>query len=144
MPLKPSVPPLEMLTLEVSSVSILYLIRIWTTCWPNVNQIVWSKMYNICALWQNNRVFFLIKALTLFCKTFLSLKQLFNGNLIIFRLLSFSVPRIRLKFTPNMADPTGMKQPVGSLKILLCFNYMSPWSPHCIRSLRQYWHESYS
>ena len=34
------------------------------------------------------------KALTPFCKTFLLLKLLFNGELSVFKLLSFSVPKI--------------------------------------------------
>ena len=33
-------------------VSTHYLIRIWTTCWWNLNQIVWPKMYKILIFWQ--------------------------------------------------------------------------------------------
>ena len=36
-----------------------------------------------------------VKVLMLFCKKFVQPKQLFNGILLIFRLLSFSVPKIR-------------------------------------------------
>ena len=35
--------PLLMLTSEVGSLSIHYLISIWTTCWCNLNKIAWSK-----------------------------------------------------------------------------------------------------
>ena len=37
--------PLLMLTSEVCSLSIHYLISVWTTCWCNLNKIVWSKLY---------------------------------------------------------------------------------------------------
>ena len=38
--------PLLMLTLEILSFSIHYLIKIWTTCWWNLNKIIWSEPYN--------------------------------------------------------------------------------------------------
>ena len=37
--------PLLMLTLEVLSLSIHYLVNVWTTCWWNLNKIVWSELY---------------------------------------------------------------------------------------------------
>ena len=37
--------PLLMLILEVYSLSIHYLINIWTTCWWNLNKIVWFELY---------------------------------------------------------------------------------------------------
>ena len=39
--------PLMMLTLEVYSLSIHYLVSIWTTCWWNLNEIVWFELYKI-------------------------------------------------------------------------------------------------
>ena len=39
--------PLLMLILEDQSFSIHYLIGVWTTCWWNLNQVVWSKLYKI-------------------------------------------------------------------------------------------------
>ena len=75
-----------------------YLIGIWITCWGNLDQIVWSKMYKIFSFFDKKLEFFFLilfdKALTPFCKTFQWLKQLFNGKLLIFRLLSFSVSKI--------------------------------------------------
>ena len=65
------------------------------------------------------------KALTPFCKTFLWLKQLFDGKLLIFRLPFFGVPKFmviqhvcvtRLKIAPNMADPTSMNHSISSFK----------------------------
>ena len=46
--------PLLMLTLEVKSLSIHYLISIWTTCWWNLNEIVWSKIYKILSFLTKN------------------------------------------------------------------------------------------
>ena len=45
--------PLLMLTLEVQSLSICYLISIWTTCWWNLNEIVGSELYKILSFWQS-------------------------------------------------------------------------------------------
>ena len=99
-----------------------YLILIWTTCWRNLNQIIRSEMYKIRQKQMSLETIF-DKALTPFCKTFLYLKQLFNGKLLIFKFLSFSVLKImvvrhvsRLKVAPNMADPTSIKHSVNSLK----------------------------
>ena len=39
--------PLLMLTLEVLSLSMHYFIRIWTTCWWNLNKIILSKIYRM-------------------------------------------------------------------------------------------------
>ena len=47
-----SILSLPMLTLEVLSLSIHYLISIWTTCWWNLNKIVWSGLLKIWAFWQ--------------------------------------------------------------------------------------------
>ena len=62
---------------------------------------IWTKSYGpkckkSWAFWQKKTEFFKTifhKASTQFCKTFLFLKQLFNGKLLISRLLSFSVPK---------------------------------------------------
>ena len=42
-----------------------------------------------------------VKALLPFFKTLLSLKQLFDGKLLLFRLLSFSVPKVMVTDTCN-------------------------------------------
>ena len=39
-----------------SKVSINYLICIWTTCWWNLNQIIWSKMCKILSFINKNRI----------------------------------------------------------------------------------------
>ena len=31
---------------DIESLSIIYLISIWTTCWWNLNKIVWSELYH--------------------------------------------------------------------------------------------------
>ena len=36
--------PFQMLTRKVLSLSMYYSIRIWATCYRNLNQIVWSKI----------------------------------------------------------------------------------------------------
>ena len=46
--------PLLTLTLKVWSLSIHYLISIWTTCWWNLNRIVWYERYKILSLLANN------------------------------------------------------------------------------------------
>ena len=73
-----------------------YFIRICATRWRNLNQIVWSEMCKIFSFLTKiefiKTIFY--KVLTPFCKTFVRLKQLFNGKLSIFTLLAFSVPKI--------------------------------------------------
>ena len=61
--------PLLMLTLEVCSFSIHYLPSIWTTCWWNLNKIVWSELYKI---WS----FFAKKWLTSFDKVLKSFSKM--------------------------------------------------------------------
>ena len=87
---------LQMLTLEVLSLSIHYLMHTWTTCWPNLNQIVGSKMFRIFSFLTKTKFLKTIFDIDFmpFCKMFLQLKQLLNGTLLIFRLSSFSVPKI--------------------------------------------------
>ena len=46
--------PLLMLTLEVKSLSIHYLISIWTTSWWNLNKIVWSEIYKMLSFLTKN------------------------------------------------------------------------------------------
>ena len=78
--------PLLMLTLEVLSLSIHYLISILTTCWWNLNKIVWIEPYEICAFSQkvvNN----FDKVLTTFWQMFLWLKRLFEAKILFKRLL---------------------------------------------------------
>ena len=48
---------LLMLTLEVKSLSIYYLISIWTTCWWNLNKIIWAKLHEILISWQKTGLF---------------------------------------------------------------------------------------
>ena len=43
-----------MLILEVWSLSIDYLISIWTTRWRNLNKFVWSEQYKFCAFQKEN------------------------------------------------------------------------------------------
>ena len=43
--------PLLMSTLEVWSPTIHYLISIWTTCWWNLNKIVWSELCKSLTFW---------------------------------------------------------------------------------------------
>ena len=110
---------------KVSPYNILYVF------WQHTGEI-WTKSYcpkysKFWAFWQKTD--FLKtpfdKSLTPFCKTFVPLKQLFNGGLLFFWILFFSVPQIivvrhtrviRLKVSPNMADPTSMEHSVSSLK----------------------------
>ena len=82
-----------MMTLEVLSLSIHYLISVWTTSWWNLNKIVWSKpLKKLCFLTTNGWKF-LTKCWRYF-GTFLRLKQLFDAKIWIERLSSFSVPKI--------------------------------------------------
>ena len=62
-----------------------YLISIWTTCWWNLNKIVW---YEWLAIFE--------KAFTPFWKTFLWHKQWFDVKVLIERLSYFIVPNITL------------------------------------------------
>ena len=89
-----------MLTSEVLSLSIHYLISIWSRCWWNLNKIVWSAPYKIFCFLTENRYNFLT-VLTPFWKTFLWLKQLFDAKILIQRLSSFSVPKLRHSDTCN-------------------------------------------
>ena len=61
---------LLMLTLEVWSLSVHYLISIWTTCWWNLNKIVWSKLYRILSFLTKNGSPFLTKRWMPFGKHF--------------------------------------------------------------------------
>ena len=83
LPLNSSVLPLQTLTMEVSSLFIHYLIRIWTTCWWNLNNILWSEIYEILSIlvkiWGFDTIF--DWALMPFWKTFLYLKQLVNAKI---------------------------------------------------------------
>ena len=45
--------PVLMLTFKVS-LSMKCLIRIWSTCWCNLNKIVWSKLYKIVNIFAKN------------------------------------------------------------------------------------------
>ena len=93
--------PLLMLTLEVLSLSIYYLISIWTTCWQNLNKIVWSVPYKILCFLTKKWLTIFDKKLTPFWKTFLWLKQLFDAKILIQRLSSFRVPKLRHSDTCN-------------------------------------------
>ena len=72
---------------------------IWYVLGPNADEI-WNQMVRNVQnfdLFDEKPNFFkaiLYKALMPFCKAFQKLKQLFNGKVLIFRLLSFSVPKI--------------------------------------------------
>ena len=46
---------LHILTKEVYSLSMHNLIRIWTTCWQNLKQIVWSEMFKQLGLFDKKR-----------------------------------------------------------------------------------------
>ena len=80
--------PLLMLTLEVESLSIQYLVSICTTYWWNLNK---NRMIRSI----QNFVLF-DKVLTPFWKTSLWLKQLFDAKLSMQRLSFFSVPKITI------------------------------------------------
>ena len=75
---------------------------IWSVPGPHAGEILCKPYCPKCtkfwAFWQKSSFLkpFSTKALTPFWKTFLSLKQVFNGKLLIFRLLSFGVPKIRI------------------------------------------------
>ena len=87
----------QMLTLVFQCMKILkslfihYLVRIWITCWWNLNKIVWSKIYKILSFLTNTRIFkpCFDKALIVWCHF-----GNFTIVLLTFRLLSFSVPKI--------------------------------------------------
>ena len=95
------------------SLSIHYLICIWTTCEWNLNEILWSKMHKMLIFWPKNKTkkqqqqqqqqknkqtnkqtndilkAFFDKALTPFWKTFLKLKQLlFSEKKILILILN--------------------------------------------------------
>ena len=108
---------LLMLSWEVLSLYIHYLINIWTTCWE-----IWTKLYGpkYTNFWAfDKKPGFLKnisdKALTPIWKTFMYLKQLLNAKLLISRLPSgiFQCSKnygsqtsvTRLNVAPNMADP---------------------------------------
>ena len=61
---------LLMRTLEVWSLSVHCLTSIWTTCWWNLNKIVWSKVYKILSFLTKNGSPFLTKRLCHFGKHF--------------------------------------------------------------------------
>ena len=46
--------PLLILILEVQSLSIHYLIIIWSTCWWNSNKTLWYEIYKILSFLANN------------------------------------------------------------------------------------------
>ena len=82
-------------------------------------------MYKMWSFFDKNRVF--KKNLTNVDATLQDVsvpETIFNGKLLIFKLLSFSFEKIRvvptrvsrLKIAPNMADPTSIKDSVNSLK----------------------------
>ena len=86
---------LLIMTLKVLSRFIHYLISIWTTCWWNLNKIVWTELYKILIfLTKKKWLTIFYKVLTPFWKMFLWMKQLFDARLLIKRLSSFSVPKI--------------------------------------------------
>ena len=59
---------------DTGSLKSLHLIRIWTTCWRNLNQIVWSEMYKILRFLTKNRILkpFLSKRRRYFARRFCS------------------------------------------------------------------------
>ena len=70
--------PLLMLTSEVGSLSIHYLIRIWTTCCWNLNIIVLSELRITLSFLTKNGKPFLIKCWRHFGRRFCQLRQLFD------------------------------------------------------------------
>ena len=59
------------------------------------------------------------------------MKRLFNGNILIFRQLSSSVPKI----ASNRAHPISVKQPVSSIKqLFLLQKRLAKWSQHFVKN----------
>ena len=118
------------MTLEVWSLSIHYLIRFWTKRYPKFEPLRMVQNEHILSFLTKTEFF-----KTLFCQG--SDNTLQDGSvvetiveckLLIFRLLSFSVPNknygsptrvTMLKVAPNMADATSMKHPVSILNNII-------------------------
>ena len=107
-----------MLTLEVYSLAIHYLISIWTTCWWNLNKIVWFELYKKCELfdpkkmvnhfWQSVDAILEDVPVTetiVWCLTNNLKPIIFQGS------KNYGSPTrvTRLKFALNMADPISLK-----------------------------------
>ena len=113
--------PLLMLTLKVESLSIHYLVSIWTTNWWNLNKIVWSEPYKILCFLTKKWLTIFDKVLTPFWKTFLWLKQLLDAlkywfkdyhlsHLSVFQNYDSRTRVTRLKVAPNMADSISLNE----------------------------------
>ena len=109
---------LLILTLKVLSLSIHYLISIWTTCWWNWNKIVWSELYRILIFltkkmvnhfWQNVDAILedvSVNETIIWCQTI-------NQETIIFQCSkNYGSPTrvTRLKVEPNMADSISLNE----------------------------------
>ena len=117
-----------MVTLEVLSLSINYLLRVWTICWQNLNQIVWFKMYKL--------LIFSIFLKLFFTKHWrLSPRRSYGWNNCWLETIYFKATfsqcskntltlLVMLKAAPNMADPTSMKHSVSSLNRSICYSLL--------------------
>ena len=65
--------PFNLFPYTVANGDTIWYVYTLTTCWQNLNQIVWFKMYKSWSFVANTKFFKTIfdKALTSFCKTFL-------------------------------------------------------------------------
>ena len=136
-----------MLTLEVYSLFLHYLLCVWTICRWNLNKIIWSDIYKILSLSIENRVYLKLFSTKLWHHLGRCFYSLLKAKLLIWRLPSFSITNItfgttlltRLKIASNLADLISIIRKIQIVPLRDRFSFKLPMVIIFLLSLAFVW-----